>query len=837
MKPKKWSLTSKLAFLFILMLVAVVPTVSHGAIINVNSFVDGVAANPGGGVCQTAPGNGICTLRAAIQVANAVGGLDTINLPAGTYTLSIPGLNENAAAQGDLDITGLGGPLEIIGAGAATTIIDGGALDGVFDLIFAGGQGANATISGVTIRNGNGDPVRGLGGGINVNTGTTLTLKNSVVTGCKAFGAAAGASGIDNSGTLHMDTVAVTNNDGPGGGVNNGAAGVLDWIHGEVSGNKNTDVNAGGGGIQNNGTITLTNITISGNNSSGQGAGIDARGTVTLLNATISNNISSAGVAAVGGIRNNAAVSITARNTILSGNSVNNCGGTITSQGNNLDSANSCAFAGPGDLINTDPKLATLLDVNGSVLQPALNTRALLPGSPAIDAGSATVCPAFDARGISRPVDGNPTPPAVTAICDMGAYEFRPQKITATPALSFDFGSVLTGSILDTQVTLTNIGDGALIIGTLAVTDPLLAPFSIPAAPLDLCSGKSLPLAGTCTFTARFAPTAVGAATDIFDIPSNDPILPAISFALSGTGSAVPVPGISVTDTIAPLNDNTVPFGGVTAGSSADATITVTNTGTANLVIGTIASANPLALPFSILNDTCSGKTVAPAATCTLTVHFAPTLNGPFSDTFDIPSTGLPTETVNVSGTGGTATTGTGTVNSPPPNPVLFTPANGQTGVPTTMTFTWKKSVDPNGDAVTYHVIYSTDPSFATSQTVDVAAAKAAGLLFAGLGSMGGGIILFGFVSGSGMKRSRKLLIVIPVLLLMGTLFTACGGGGGGTPSTTTPPGAPPGTTAADVASTTVTGLAANTTYFWKVVADDGKGLLSTSETFSFKTQ
>ena len=173
MKPKKRSFIGKLAFLFILMLVAVVPTIGHAAIINVNSTLDAVDANPADGICLTAAGT--CTLRAAIQTANATIGIgDIINLPAGTYTLTIAGTGENAAATGDLDITGLGGPLSIAGAGALTTIIDGGALDTVFETIFAGGQGANANISDVTIRNGNN--ALGSGGGVHVNTGTTLTL-------------------------------------------------------------------------------------------------------------------------------------------------------------------------------------------------------------------------------------------------------------------------------------------------------------------------------------------------------------------------------------------------------------------------------------------------------------------------------------------------------------------------------------------------------------------------------------------------------------------------------------------------------------------------------------
>jgi CSLREA domain-containing protein len=828
MNPMKRFLNHCLSLLLTLMLIAVWAGTGHALTFTVNSTTDAVAANPAGGVCETVAGNGICTLRAAIQVANAVGGPDTIILPAGTYTLTIAGTNEDLAANGDLDIRGPGGALTITGAGAATTIIDGGAIEGVFETIVVGGVGADVIISGVTIRNGN--STIGHGGGIHVgNTavGTSVTLNDVVVTACKALGAIAGASGVDNSGTLNMNRVAVTNNDGPGGAVNNGA-GVLTWNIGEVSGNINTDVvNVGGGGIQNKATMTLTNITISNNNSTGQGAGIDndIAATATLLNVTLSGNISTSGVAAIGGIRNaNVAIgAVLIRNTIISGNSVNNCLGLVNaSQGNNLDSANSCLFAGAGDLINTDPLIGALA-LNGGAL---IKTRALLTlpvVSPAIDAGSATVCPPTDARGVLRPVDGNPVPPAVTAICDMGAYEFRPPTITVAlpPTVTlpplFDFGNVFTDAPRNNTVTLLNAGDGPLNIITVSAP---LAPFSIAAnnCLLPLAFGES------CTVVERFAPTVAGPATGTFNITSNDPVNTTVPVALKGTGSLVPVPGIAVTDSITPNNDNSVPFGGVLIGGSADATITVSNPGTANLVIGTIASANPLAAPFTITSNTCSGATIAPAANCTLTVRFAPTGSAAASDTFDIPSnvSGTPSLTVSVTGTGGTSITTT-TGNNPPPNPVLVSPTNGQIGLGTTVTLSWNKSADPDGDAVKYHITICTDQNLtAGCQAVEVAPA---GLLVAGLGSMGSGIILFGFVAGGGLKRSRKLMLVIPALLLTGALLTACGGGGG-TP--TTPTGQ---------ASTTVTGLAANTTYFWKVVADDGKGGLATSDTFSFKTQ
>src|SRR5262249_1258204 len=83
---------------------------------------------------------------------------------------------------------------------------------------------------------------------------------------------------------------------------------------------------------------------------------------------------------------------------------------------------------GSGNRVGTaaspiDPKLGTLKD-NGGPTQ----TRALLTGSPAIDAGTNTGAPATDQRGFNRPVN---------TTADIGAYEFQPPATTtATPTSS-----------------------------------------------------------------------------------------------------------------------------------------------------------------------------------------------------------------------------------------------------------------------------------------------------------------------------------------------------------------------------------------------------------------
>ncbi|MCZ6768321.1 MAG: hypothetical protein O7D93_03645, partial [Acidobacteria bacterium] len=86
-----------------------------------------------------------------------------------------------------------------------------------------------------------------------------------------------------------------------------------------------------------------------------------------------------------------------------------------------MDSDGTCIGVTPpavladGDFTD-DPLLDPLADNGGPTF-----THALLPDSPAIDAGDNAACPDTDQRGLSRPIDGNEDG---DAICDIGAYEF-----------------------------------------------------------------------------------------------------------------------------------------------------------------------------------------------------------------------------------------------------------------------------------------------------------------------------------------------------------------------------------------------------------------------------
>jgi CSLREA domain-containing protein len=405
--------------------------VAHAASFTINSTADVVDANPGNGVCATA--SGICTLRAAIQEANALAGEDTITQPAGTYVLTIAGASEDAATTGDLDITS---NLTINGAGAAITIINGNGNvtgDRVFHIIGS----VTVTISGVTIQNGmaasfqNGSSVSFSGGGIANEFGTLMVTDATVANNSASLN----GGGIDNFGSMSLSNVTISgNNAQSGGGIYNEyfvvGGGSMSLTNVTISGN---NTSGAGAGVVNGtaGTMSLTNVTISGNNagnSPGYGGGIyiNSGSSVSLTNATISGNNVDIG----GGIFEYDVLEapvLQIKNTIVANNSGGNCEAyIITSLGHNLSSDNTCALTNTGDLVNTNPLLGPLLNYGGPTL-----TRALLPGSPAIDAGSPDCPPpATDQRGVVRPQ---------SAACDIGAYEFNLFNQIFLPAVTRNY--------------------------------------------------------------------------------------------------------------------------------------------------------------------------------------------------------------------------------------------------------------------------------------------------------------------------------------------------------------------------------------------------------------
>ncbi len=235
----------------------------------------------------------------------------------------------------------------------------------------------------------------------------------------------AGGSVTISGSLIHQNTI---NLSGDGGGLSNEDDGVMTVTNSTISDNTANN----GGGIRNveTASLTIVNTTISGNSVTFFGGGIVNQGsaTLTLSNATISGN--QAPGSSGGGIWNNATVdaqnTLIAANTATNGRDIFDNGGTGTfnSLGHNLigvsDGASGFTNGVNGDIIGSsgtpiDAMLGPLQDNGGPTL-----THNLLPGSPAIDAGSDADAPATDQRGVFRPQDGNGDG---TSIVDIGAVE------------------------------------------------------------------------------------------------------------------------------------------------------------------------------------------------------------------------------------------------------------------------------------------------------------------------------------------------------------------------------------------------------------------------------
>ena len=216
------------------------------------------------------------------------------------------------------------------------------------------------------------------------------------------------SGGLFNAGTANLvnDTVALNSacggNGGPGGAGGNSTA----WNGGGGIGGAGGEGGTGCGGIGDlSGRLQITNCTVASNSAV---AGLGGSGGPPGLPAGAPPGATGSSGVPVGGVSVGSCV---IANTLLAGNIPTNCLGTTTDVGHNLSSDGSCAFGGRGSMNNQDPRLGPLANNGGPTF-----TMALLPGSPAIDAGSAVRAPATDQRGVPRPQG-----PGV----DIGTFEYQ----------------------------------------------------------------------------------------------------------------------------------------------------------------------------------------------------------------------------------------------------------------------------------------------------------------------------------------------------------------------------------------------------------------------------
>ncbi len=131
--------------------------------------------------------------------------------------------------------------------------------------------------------------------------------------------------------TLTLIDVTISGNTATGGGgIYNSSNATLTLINSTVSGNAASGAGASsGGGIRNaGGTLIMTDSTVSGNQAVFQGGGIQNNtGILTLTNSTVSGNTAAADAGGGGGIYNDNSLTVT--NSTVSGNTAAGSGGGI----------------------------------------------------------------------------------------------------------------------------------------------------------------------------------------------------------------------------------------------------------------------------------------------------------------------------------------------------------------------------------------------------------------------------------------------------------------------------------------------------------------------------
>jgi hypothetical protein len=410
-------------------------------------------------------------------------GFPVFHIASGFYDITISGLTINNG------LNGTGGGLENESTGTVTVTactftdnfagIGGGAVSNE-------GDGTLALTDCSMIDN----STNGTGGAVFTKFGVgsvTLVRCKLALNTAKSGGGAVWNSGNDNN-TLTLtdctiDQNAVTAMPGEssafGGGIYNDG---MMTIEGCTISNDSTS-NGSGGGLFNFDSVTVTNSTFYGNTASDSGGGIENAWIATISDCTITSNAASqledfgtvhggGGLASAGGTFFNVT---TIKNTIIARNdSPTNpdVAGEMISNGYNLigDSTGGTIVPMTGDQIGTseapiDPMLGAL-DSNGGPTQ----TCALVPGSPAINVGQPDA-PATDQRGYDR-VDA----PDIGAF-ELGATIPRTLGNISTRLLVETGDNVLIGGFIVTgthskPVLLRGVGPSLALEGKLA--DPVL---------------------------------------------------------------------------------------------------------------------------------------------------------------------------------------------------------------------------------------------------------------------------------------------------------------------------------------------------------------------------
>lgn len=317
--------------------------------------------------------------------------------------------------------------LTILGPGANQLTISGNNSSRIFDI----SDTAKVAIAGLTMANGF---VQGIGGGID-NRGE-LSVAYCIFTGNSLGQGQLAGGALASGGALAVTGCAFLGNSAPSAGAVYSNDSLCTITNSTFSGNSATIGAAGAINLSGNANV-IVNCTISGNSTTFSGFG--------------------------GGIFVVTKESLSLENTIIAGNTGGDCsiaqGVLFASNSHNLIGDGTCS-----PMLSGDPKLGPLQNNGGPT-----PTMALLPGSPAIDAGDDSALGAplsltTDQRGIGFPRKAG-------AHVDIGAFEVQPLSGPSFDTCLKDnsTSNLIQWNSTTGQYKFTRCSDGFMLTGTGAV--------------------------------------------------------------------------------------------------------------------------------------------------------------------------------------------------------------------------------------------------------------------------------------------------------------------------------------------------------------------------------
>ena len=417
---------------------------------------------------DTTADDGTCTLREALTNANDDSQLYATSgecaAGSGSDTISFDSSLSGATIHLASTLT-ITSNVTIDGSALGSKIsISGDDTVRVFNIPTIPAVTLTVTLDSLIVTNG---ATSGHGAGLFMGQGIHVTVKNSTFSDNHAGGR---GGGIGNQGSLTLIDSTVSGNSaaedfGGGGGISNESG--ITITNSTISNNSATGVGASGGGMFNTGGATITNSTIFGNSTTTYGGGISTTANLTITNSTIAGN----SAAVVGGLMVQGNVTHL-RNTIIA----NNSSTTINSFSHN-DCTDTSDYPNPptpdGDGIMTNinnlienSNCSPLLSDDPSLGPLAdhggpTQTVALLAGSNAIDAGDDATCALTAGYPDYGPggLDQRGIARPNSAHCDIGAYEYE----DASDPIVTVFTVASTTTSLNIPITLFTASDDATV--------------------------------------------------------------------------------------------------------------------------------------------------------------------------------------------------------------------------------------------------------------------------------------------------------------------------------------------------------------------------------------